>query len=461
MVSLHVTHVAGPPLVTPPYSSTMTHTVSVVSDLPKNPSSGANYSFARLTRDKVTYATHGLHKYPAKFIPQLPKWALQYDENTPSDVVLDPFCGSGTTLVEVGLQGGKAIGVDISPLAVIISRAKCAILDISEEYVENFLMEVEEKARREHASLLKILNQNIGATCLGMHYTWSNWFDADRLAGLLALRNSIKEVSKTDEVENFAFAALSSIIKSCSFLSEDQIKVRFDSEKALADPYRSFSSFFKSSITNQILLSSEYRESNAQFEISLGSASELKIQSQSIDRIITSPPYINAVDYTMAHKYNMFVLGALIPESFKDHCREYIGVTERAVRASDLLNFPRCDNDGAKEIINKLLKIDTPTSRNRAYVVSQYFAEMQKTFSEGYRVLKRNGLYFLVVGENNRICGLNVPTADILESIANSIGFTTETSFYHVMANRSAMRFNRSATGGSISREQVYVFRKK
>jgi DNA modification methylase len=439
----------------------MTPTVSVVTDLPKSPACGANFSFARLTRDKVTYATHGLHKYPAKFIPQLPQWALQYDDTTPRDVVLDPFCGSGTTLVEVGRQGGKGIGVDISPLACIISRAKCSILNIDQAFISDFLVKIESQARKEHPSLYRELKNNHGVSCLGMHYTWSNWFDADRLAGLLALRNAIKNSGAAAEVEHFALAVLSAITKSCSSLSEDQIKVRYDAEKKLSDPFSSFNELFNSSALSQAQLSSEYREKGAKFEIIAGSASNLSISSESVDRVITSPPYINAVDYTMAHKYNMFVLGALDPDSFKDHCREYIGVTERAVRAVDMLNFPRCDNSSAKSVIDELLKLGTATARNRAYVVSQYFSEMKKSFEEGHRVLKMNGLYFLVVGENNRICGITVPTADILESIANSTGLDTEKSFFHVMANRSAMRFNRAETGGSITREKVYVFRKR
>lgn len=438
----------------------MNASITVVNELPVSPAYGANFSFARLSREKVTYSNHGLHKYPAKFIPQLPRWALEYDSDTPTDVVLDPFCGSGTTLVEAGLKGGLAIGIDISPLACIISKAKCAIIQYDASTVEKIIPQIINLAKGKQSEVEMELAQNVGKTCLGMHYTWSNWFDPVRLSQLLALRDSINQVCSDESARQFALATLSSVIKSCSSLSEDQIKVRLDPNKSLADPYVAFASSLKKGMLNQRELSSLYLRKNARFEISTGSAADLPVASNIVNRIITSPPYINAIDYTMAHKYNLFVLGALMPELFKDHCREYIGVTERAVRSIDLQKIPQCADRHAKKVVDDLLLMNTSTSRNRAYVVAQYFSEMARAFMEGFRVLTAGGLYFLVVGETNRICGLNVQTGDILESIANSVGFRTELKFYHVMANRSSMRLNRSETGGSITRELVYVFRK-
>ena len=76
----------------------------------------------------TTTFTHGLHRFPAKFIPQIPGWALD-NFGTRSSVVVDPFMGSGTTLVEGLLRGGTTIGIDIDPLAQLIAQAKVANLD--------------------------------------------------------------------------------------------------------------------------------------------------------------------------------------------------------------------------------------------------------------------------------------------------------------------------------------------
>ena len=76
-----------------------------------------------VTRDVNTH-THGFHKYPAKFIPHIPKWAISKHLNGCKDkTVLDPFCGSGTTLVQANELGMHAIGIDVSPFNAFITPA--------------------------------------------------------------------------------------------------------------------------------------------------------------------------------------------------------------------------------------------------------------------------------------------------------------------------------------------------
>ena len=81
-------------------------------------------------KDK-TYLTHNFHSFPAKFVPQIPKTVIE-KFTKPKDLVLDPFCGSGTTLVEANLAGRDSIGLDTNPLAVLISKCKTTILKNSD-----------------------------------------------------------------------------------------------------------------------------------------------------------------------------------------------------------------------------------------------------------------------------------------------------------------------------------------
>lgn len=432
----------------------------VVRELPLSVTSEQQYSFARLARTDVTMGTHGLHKYPAKFIPQIPRWALQYDNRTPARRILDPFCGSGTTLVEAGLRGADAVGVDISPLAIAISRAKCSRINLSDDSLDRTVDTLLAQAKGYLRQYTKEFESARGASCRGMHFTWANWFEPHAIAGLVAIRDAIANTDEIEDVKDLALATLSSVTKACSYLNEDQIKVRFDGEKNLAEPFRAFRDAFLSASAAQREVGRKFDASRASLETHLGSASAVPLEAGCFDRVITSPPYINAVDYTMAHKYNLFVLGLLPPDEFKAHCRDYIGITERAVRSEDMARMPLCPTTSVQSVVSSLQALDTPTSRNRAYVVAQYFDGMASALAEGYRLLDDGGLYFLVVGESNRICNLLVPTADLLEEIANEIGFETELRFFHVLANRSSMRLNRSSTGGSIARERIYVFRK-
>src|SRR5437588_1133351 len=74
------------------------------------------------------YATHGLHAFAAKCPPPLVRWAVERFSE-PGDRVLDPMCGSGTTLVEATLRGRVPLGIDIDPLARLVSATKATLID--------------------------------------------------------------------------------------------------------------------------------------------------------------------------------------------------------------------------------------------------------------------------------------------------------------------------------------------
>ncbi len=82
-----------------------------------------SWSFEDLSRKDTSYATHGYHRYPAKFIPQLARRCIE-EYTDKEDIICDPFMGCGTTLVEAIISGRKAVGVDINPVAWLITKAK-------------------------------------------------------------------------------------------------------------------------------------------------------------------------------------------------------------------------------------------------------------------------------------------------------------------------------------------------
>ena len=82
-----------------------------------------SWAFEDSSRKETSYASHGYHRYPAKFIPQLARRCILENSNE-GDLVVDTFCGCGTTIVESLIYGRKGIGTDINPVAVMISKAK-------------------------------------------------------------------------------------------------------------------------------------------------------------------------------------------------------------------------------------------------------------------------------------------------------------------------------------------------
>ena len=87
-----------------------------------------SWAFSDKTRKDTSYITHGYHRYPAKFIPQIvSRLADKYTKE--GDLIVDPFGGCGTTLVESKIMGRPSVGVDINPVAVLITKAKVTPID--------------------------------------------------------------------------------------------------------------------------------------------------------------------------------------------------------------------------------------------------------------------------------------------------------------------------------------------
>lgn len=432
--------------------------IETIDFLPRRPNVGGYYKFEKAI---VNNYNHTIHKYPAKFIPQFPKWALEYIDCTENSIVLDPFCGSGTTLVEAGVRGCKSIGYDISPLAVLISKAKTAIIARNEFDECQFIEKVLTEAKKHNQKLEYEFSKKLGGEYLGMHRTWSNWFRPQEMGKLISLRDSINSSGVDNVVKDFALVCLSSVVKSCSFLSEDQIKVRFDNTKEIENPFIVFKDFFLKQFSIQLKLSDEYINKRASFEVEEASAINLPYNRGDVDLIVTSPPYINAVDYTMSHKYNLFILNLIRPTDFWEHSHKYIGVTERAVKSIHLKERPFSSMKSVQNEIEALWNIGTMTAKNRSYIVAQYFNGMKSAFKEMHRVLKNNGKLAFVIGESNRICGRNIQTSILLKEIAEEAGFNTELQFFHVINNRSSLRANRGTSAGEIKNENVMIFNKR
>jgi SAM-dependent methyltransferase len=413
------------------------------------------YMFQRLSRQEVVSGTHGLHKYPAKFIPQLPRWALGYNRRRPTEVVVDPFCGSGTALVEAATRGDSAVGFDISPLATLISEAKLCTVFPPETDAAVWILRLLARAEELVPEILDRLKTDSESD--GLHHTWRFWFPDWHMARLLAIKHALDDTYESSSFLVFLKACLSSVAKRSSYLNEDQIKVRYEARKELADPFTTFAQLAVTAVNRQKLVAKEILSSGGSGAVSCCSAVDLPLQPHSVDRIITSPPYINAVDYTMAHKYNLFLLGLVSPDTFKDHCRDYIGVTERAVRSIDLQRIERIGVPSIDGVVDSLRALETPTGSNRAFVVAQFFDGMRKALGEWVRILRPNGQAVVVIGESNRICGIQVGLAELFSDLAESQGLSPRVRFYHQLANRSSMRLNRSATGGTVKREVVLV----
>lgn len=382
------------------------------------------------------YASHDLHSFPAKFPPQIP--SVFIDALTDSgDSVLDPMMGSGTTLVEATIRSRRAIGIDIDPLARMIARAKTTWVDI--DLLRNtgsaILKQVRTRSQsKSKAVLVDFLAQMDKRSRAFVDY----WFASETQQELAALINAIKRVENTS-----LRLHLTVIFSSIIITKSGGVSMAFD--LAHTRPHRAKMVYDRS---GELLLGHEWISSDSprvklltktlrspfnEFEKKLlkilpsiasipdhvyepsiqpGDAQSLALPDESIDLIVTSPPYIsNAIDYMRAHKFALVWLGYSIPELGMLR-RDYIG--GEAITDFQLLEVP----SEVQGIPTKLLYLD----EKKSAVVHRYYSEMTKTLGEMYRVLKPGKAAILVVG-TSIIKGVDTEIGECLRAIGENTGF--------------------------------------
>jgi site-specific DNA-methyltransferase (cytosine-N4-specific) len=258
---------------------------------------------------KTDYLTHGLHPYPAKYIPQIPN-ALIQELSSVEETVVDIFCGSGTTLVEALTLKRHVIGIDANPLACLVSEAKTTRLTEEEQVHLRAMVERAQVAAENLAS--------VGADSLfqGTGFTTSSprpqdeslliWFDSfvvEELAEILSWCRGLP----THSTRTVASAAFSAIVVAVSKQDSDTRYVCRDKNLKPGDTLKRFARSLAMAMHGVV----EFGEvAEARFNCKIINASVLDRPDVGIvDAVVCSPPYPNAWSYHLYHRTRMMWLG--------------------------------------------------------------------------------------------------------------------------------------------------------
>ncbi len=379
-------------------------------DLPIN--KGDRFLF--ISYEQTRY-THGIHKYPAKFFPELPRWLIQkYSKE--SDTVLDPFGGSATTSIEALLHRRNSVSVDVDPFAHFLAKVKTTPLDIEElEIYTNLLIKKITKFK---------ITKNLNKYIPDFPYR-DNWFNQEIILELAYIKKCIAALDISEDLRNFFLATFSSIIRSVS--NADNNCTRTVIRKRLNKqiyPTMALTKF----VENLLLYKSRIEQFNKFISKDIiadiattSDARDIQYEDESFDFAVTSPPYVNAVDYPRTHQLELYWLelekGSLTPLKKKHIGTESVSVKD--YKNLHLINVEEAD---------KVLKAIFETDKRRAYIAYKFLADMEKNIQEVYRTLKPNGRYAIVIG-NNTIKGQNFESWKYLIEIAKRNKFEIETYF--------------------------------
>ncbi len=416
-----------------------------------------------VTRDVNTH-THGFHKYPAKFIPHIPKWAIgKYLNGNKDKNILDPFCGSGTTLVEGVLAGYNVIGVDIDPLSVMISKVKTTRVDEAELKKISVWLVNEIKAKKK-------------GTFKPDCETIEHWFTKDAIKKLSAIRTLINQIpekfgdsKKVKDIQDLLLICFSSIIRRVSNADNESQKT-YVSHTKVKEPVEVNELFFTqldffvdrainfSSVTNS-------RTKNKIIHSSSATLLSKKLKEVQIDLAVTSPPYIKAIDYIYNQMVELFWIGDLFQMQTQAQQNEkkiqYIG--NKQISKVEFIDYTPYNTilhiDKLDEKLQQVYDTDRKNGHKHSYVTFKYFVEMEKHFAEMSKCLRSGTHYVMVVGDSN-VSDIFIDTADFLIDIAQRNGFRITNKWGYKIKNRF-MRFDRKGRGGIIEIDWVLDFEKR
>lgn len=389
---------------------------------------------------------HTIGKYPGTMVAEMQYELLKIISTDFKNkcVVLDPFCGSGTSLVVAQKLRLDSIGIDINPYAILLTRVKTTVYNKKalEVAIDNLFN-----------NLNSIQNFNIHK-----FDNISKWFKENIILSLSKVKYCI-EKEKNPEIRDFFWVCFSEVVFKFSNDRSSTFKLHSLSSEDIDKIVDNVQIFFKKIIDQKSKYLQFKKYSNSKIIHGDSTKSMEKLSEETITIICTSPPYgDNATTVT----YGQFSILAL----------KWIG-EENIVSGSDLLEnyskIDKCSLGGSKrerkntELINILnVYLDSISVQKRVKVIN-FFEDYYLNLIQMYRVLKKGGYLLMTVG-NRRIDGLVQPLDRITMEIANSLGFEIITNFDRKIPSKkmplrlSKIDGNKSVL--SMSEETVLIFRK-
>lgn len=375
-----------------------------------------SWVFEDLTQKDTSYATHGFHKYPAKFIPQLAKRCIE--ENTKiNEIVCDPFMGCGTTLIESLASGRKTVGVDINPVAYLISKVKTnpinpdKLKNETDKVLYDLKLYFESRNKNQ-----KILSKIEIVPIIPNNERIEYWFPDKKLREELGTILGRIDKIKDKDIRDFCLCAFSNILKNASIWLMKSIKPTRDLNKKIDIPMNLFSKQIKKMIRGNdvywnVLSTNLKGNLKSYLNLKKADARNLPAENNSVSLIVTSPPYVTSYEYADLHQ--LTALWLEYTKSVNEFREGFIGSIHKK----------EFDHNGIKSKLAKQEVEDlSKKSKKEAESVKNYFFAMQQCFEEMYRVLKPNGRTCIVIG-NTELKKVPILNAEVFTEMMISLGF--------------------------------------
>jgi len=377
----------------------------------------STWSFDELTTAETQYLTHGYHRYPAKFIPQLVRQLVE-EYSTPGDRICDPFGGCGTTLVEAKLANRASFGFDINPVAVLITRAK--ITAICPDALSNKFDRLCNEIKKDPEAIPTTTSSPLRTERL------LYWFGETNLKRLSWIVNHLKMEEDT-AIRRFFLCALSHVLKNCSYWLTTSTKPQKDQDKVPESPDKAFMTQLSRMIKRNASFSEEIQKLEPNEPLAFmrkADARHLPLPSNCMDLVVTSPPYSTSYEYPDIHQLTALLFGFC--ETLSDFRQGFIGCKTGNLHRDELLK-----NSKALKAVRDLRMVDNRLGD----AVESYFLDMNHVYGEMHRVLRKGRRACIVIGDTE-LRGVSVPNAEVAIDQMRKAGFRLEKTIQRPVPGR-------------------------
>jgi tRNA G10 N-methylase Trm11 len=400
------------------------------------------------------YLTHGFHSYPAKMIPQIAgKLIAEFGKN--ATVLFDPFCGTGTSLVEAKIRNINGIGFDLNPLALLIAEAKTTRIEKTilsknlhafNKFDFSFI-----NASIEKSNFIPKISSNI-----------DYWFSRKVQKELGLIKYYIETQINNEDVKRFFEVAFSLTIRECSWTRNDEFKLyRMPEEKIkLFNP--DVFSFFQNILNRNFLklidfnnLISNDKQTKLYKINSCNYISQKVLKDNSVDIVVTSPPYGDSQTTVAYGQFSAFANQWINGLEYPRHLdKELLG----GIKAKKLTNV------GSDVLYSQILEISR-IDKSRALDVVGFYRDYKKSIANISLKVKKKG-YACFVVSNRTVKGVNLRTDLITIDFFKQNGFKHIETFERQILNKRLPRKN-SPNGQNgnkknlMNTEYVIIMQKK
>ncbi len=390
--------------------------------------------------------THCYHNYPAMMIPQVAERLLtKYGKN--AKLLFDPYCGTGTSLVEANLKGIDAVGTDLNPLARLIAKTKTANINL--QILDLYLRDFNDYI----FSLMFGLNKI--SVVIPQINNIEFWFDKAVQEKLAFIKDFISKITDY-EIANFFKVAFSETVRESSWTRNSEFKLY----RMTAEQMQRFNPDVFGLMQNKLARNHkglkaflEERKANSQVFAFNTTENIENLERESLDIVLTSPPYGDSRT-TVAYG------------QFSRLANEWLDVKDANQIDNNLMGGRKQKQicSFSSQILNESLEKIANIDEKRANDVSSFYCDYEKSIQNITPTIKKSGYACFVVGNRN-VKGTTLPTDEITKDFFESQGFNHVETIIRNIPNKRMPSKNSPTnvigkTGETMSKEFIVVMQK-